>query len=639
MPCRSFHRLLSVGLIVFLMAFHGISLAAPTFQPDANMDRSDIPSVYCWDLTPLCASDAKWQEEMRGVQAAIQQLDDLQQDISTPHGLFKYLEIYFTTDDHINRLTLYANLKRDTDNTSQTVIANHNQALDLTAKVMEKGNILRQTILELSDQALHQSVKEEPGLESYLFYIDNLRKRADRVLSPKEERLLSMAGDNYWAQIDLNELPAPPEKTFTALIADMTLPEVTNANGEKVRLSFANYGLLRGSENRDVRRETVEAMFSTLKGLENTFAVTLGEQARFNVFLAKARGYNTALEAYLDRDQLTPDVYYNLIQTVHANLEPLHKYVDLRKKALKFDEIHLYDLYVPMVADASMEIDFNQAVDIIQKSLAPMGKDYVNPLKIAMDPKNGWVDVYPSQNKNSGAFSSSTYGHHPYVKMNYQNQFDDCSTLAHEYGHAMHSYYAMNQPYLSWRYSPFLAEIASTCNEALLSSYMIQNARSKKEKAWLITELLETIRTTIYRQTLFAEFELRVHALAEAGEPINAEKLNAIYANLIRDYYGPGYTMDANDCVEWAYIPHFYYKYYVFTYATGLSSGIAFAEKIKQGDVKTREAYLNMLKGGCSEPPLVLLQKAGLDLTKPEAIASALKLFDRSLDELNQLLD
>jgi oligoendopeptidase F len=467
-----------------------------------------------------------------------------------------------------------------------------------------------------------------------------LRRRADRVLSPGEEKILSMAGDNLWAQIDLNELPAAPEKVFRALEAEMQLPMVLGPDGKEVQLTFSNYGRLRGSDNREVRKAAVAGMFGKLKNMQNTFATTLGEQAKFSLFLSRARGYDTVLEAYLDKDGLTTDVYYNLINTVKQNVNPLHKYVDLRKKALKYSEIHLYDLYVPMVEAAEISMDYKNGVNIIMNALKPMGKKYLQPLEMGLNPQNGWIDIYPSNDKNSGAFSTASYGIHPYVKMNFQDTFDDVSTLAHEYGHALHSYYAMeNQSYLTWRYSPFLAEIASTCNEALLSQYMIKNAKSEQEKAWLLSELLETIRTTIYRQTLFAEFELELHKLAEAGEPITADKLNAIYAGLIRTYYGPNYTMDENDHMEWAYIPHFYYKYYVFTYATGLSSGIAFADKIvKEGD-SAREAYLNMLKGGSSKPPLVLLKEAGLDLTKPEAIKAALDLFDKTLDQLEELLD
>jgi oligoendopeptidase F len=303
------------------------------------------------------------------------------------------------------------------------------------------------------------------------------------------------------------------------------------------------------------------------------------------------------------------------------------------------DEIHLYDLYVPMVEGASRDMSYAEGGQAIVEALQPLGEEYVRRLETMIDPRNGAIDVYPAKTKDSGAFSASVYGVRPFVKMNFQDSYDDVSTLAHELGHAMHSSLSQEaQPYLTSRYVPFLAEIASTANEVLLSKYMVAHAQSESERAWLLSELVETIRTTIYRQTLFAEFELRLHELVESGEPVTAERLNAIYGGLIRDYYGPSYTMDTNDEVEWAYIPHFYYKYYVFTYATGLASGAAIAERIATGDAAARDAYLAMLAGGNSRPPLELLAGAGVDLTKPEAIAEALKLFDRTLTELEEIL-
>ncbi|MCB0731800.1 MAG: oligoendopeptidase F [Ignavibacteriae bacterium] len=611
----------------------------PAFTPDANISRDQIPDIYKWNLKDICESVDKWQEEITQCQIDLDELKSLQSNIGTTEGITKYLKKYFALDDKINALTLYANMERDAEASNPETIARHELALNMTEEIMREGAILRDAAMKYNSKKLNEAVKEEPELREFLPYFESLLRREKRMLSPEEERILSLAGDNLWAQIDLNELPAAPEKAFRALSADMTLPTIKDEEGNEVQLTFSNYGRYRGSSDRETRKRAVSEMFNTLKSLENTFATTLGEQAKFSLFLSKARGYNTVLEAYLDKDNLTPDVYMNLINTVRENVKPLHKYINLRKKALNLDDVHLYDLYVPMVEQTEIEMDYNTGAKYILEALKPMGNTYVEQVKKGMNPANGWIDVYPSNDKNSGAFSSSTYGIHPYVKMNFQNSFDDVSTLAHEYGHAMHSYFAMNnQPYLTWRYPPFLAEIASTCNEALLSKYMIENAKNKKEKAWLLSELLETIRTTIYRQTLFAEFELRLHQLSENGEPIGAKQLNEIYSELVKTYYGPDYTFDNNDEIEWAYIPHFYYKYYVFTYANGLSAGIAFAEKITKEGKTAQEAYLGMLKGGSSKPPLELLKNAGLDMTKPDAIKSALNLFDKTVDELDQLL-
>ena len=637
---KLFSFLITVFILAgFILVGDGPYKNLPPFQPDANIERSKIPDIYKWNLKDISPNIETWKAGIEQSKKELQELKILQLDLSTPHGLAKYLNAYFELDNKINSLTLYANMERDVEASNPETISRHELALNLTEEIMREGAVLRQAVMGLTPQELEDAIKKEKALEEYRPYFKSLLRRADRMLSPNEEKILSLAGDNMWAQIDLNELPSASEKAFRAIISDFDLPIIKDESGKDVRLTFSNYGRYRGSSDRATRERTVEAMFGALKSYENTFAVTLGEQARFSLFLSRARGYNTVLEAYLDKDELTPDVYMNLINTVRENVKPLHKYIDLRKKALGLDKVYLYDLYVPMVEQSGIELDYNTGAKYFLEAIKPMGKTYVDQVKFGMDPSNGWIDVYPSNDKNSGAFSTATYGVHPYVKMNYQNSYDDVSTLAHEYGHAIHSYFAMNaQPYLTWRYPPFLAEIASTCNEALLSRYMIDNAKSDKEKAWLLSELLETIRSTIYRQTLFAEFELRLHQLAEAGEPISASKLNEIYIDLKKTYYGPNYAIGENDNIEWAYIPHFYYKYYVFTYATGLSAGIAFSDKITKEGAPAQEAYINMLKGGSSKPPLDLLKEAGVDMTKPGAIEAALKLFDNTVDELDKLL-
>jgi oligoendopeptidase F len=411
-------------------------------------------------------------------------------------------------------------------------------------------------------------------------------------------------------------------------------------DGEEVRLALSSLGRYRASTSRDVRREIMTAFFATLRQHQHAFAALLGGQFELDVAFARARHYDTALEAYMDKDNLDTAVHDNLIRTVNANLEPLHRYVELRKQVLGLDDLHIYDLYVPMVAAAEMDVPFTEAVEILPAALQPLGEEYVSLIEHGLDPANGWIDLYPSDDKRSGAFSASVYGRHPYVFMNYLNSLDNLSTLAHEYGHALHSHLAMeNEPYHNYRYVAFLAEIASTCNEALLSDYLVANAKSEERKIGILAAELETMRTTIYRQTLFSEFEREVHGYVEEGKPVTAALLDQTYADLVRRYYGPGFTLDENDGMEWAYIPHFYYKYYVYSYATGLCSGIAIAERVKAEGDDVVEAYLGMLKGGCSEAPLELLRGAGVDLSKPDAIEAALDRFDRTVTELAELLD
>ena len=612
----------------------------PEWQPDSNADRAAIPDVFKWQLDVLVADDEAWEAQAKDAAGRLESLKTLRSGLDTDQGLADFLKAYFDADELINRITLYANLQRDSDTVNQVVIARHQRALAMTNDLMAEGPELRRAILTRSGEELEKAYRTVPSLGSFRPFINQLQRRADHVLGPEGEQVLALAGDNLWAQIDLNELPSSSENAFGSLVSEMDLPEVINEQGEPVQLSFSNYGLLRGSSNREVRRRAVAGMFETLRGYENTFAATLGGQAAFDVFLGRARGYDSALEAYLDKDDLDVSVYRNLIETVKANAPLLHRYITLRKRIMQVDEVHLYDLYVPLAESAGSEMTYAEGAAHILEALKPMGKVYTDRLAVGLDPASGWIDVYPSKNKDSGAFSASAYGVRPFIKMNFQNQYNDVSTLAHEFGHALHSDFSMKaQGYQTWRYPPFLAEIASTCNEMLLSHYMVEQASTDSERAWLLSELLESIRTTIFRQAMFADFELQVHELVEDGKPVTAEAFNGIYRGLVNAYYGPDYTIDENDAIEWAYIPHFYYKYYVFTYATGLTSGIAIAERIRSGVPGATEAYLGMLKGGCSRPPLDMLRDAGVDLSKPDPIEAAMAVFERTLTQLEELLE
>jgi len=611
----------------------------PPLEPDANMERSAVPDVYKWNLTQLAKDDAAWQQGMEACSKDLEVLPKTCQGLEDPKNLLACLQAFFGLDERVNRLTMRAKLRHDADNQDAAIKKEHGQALKLTDDLMQRSSTIRQDLLALTPDALAKAYSAQPKLKQYAPWLDDMFRRKGRVLDPEAERVLALAGDNLWAQIDLNEIPSASESAFFGLLTSIEFPKIKDEEQKEVQLGLSNYGKYRSSKDRRVRRDTVESFFGTLKKFQNAFSATLAGQAQFDVFLARSRKYDTARKAYLDKDQLDPAVYDNLIATVRKNLDPLHRYVKLRKRVMKLDEVRLFDLYVPLVPGVEKEISFDEAVKTILASLGPLGPEYRKQIAHAMDPRNGWLDLYPAKHKESGAFSASVYGRHPYVKMNYLDQLNDVSTLAHEYGHAMHSHLAMkNQSYVTFRYVPFLAEIASTFNEMLLSDYLLKKARDKKERAYLLNDLMESIRTTIYRQTLFAEFELAIHQEMEAGKPLTAARMNEIYKGLITDYYGPDYTIGENDDIEWAYIPHFYWKYYVFTYATGLSSAIALSERVKTGGKPEREAYLGMLKGGCSKPPLELLKGAGVDLSKPEAVQAAMDLFNKTLTELEKLL-
>ncbi|MCK9462391.1 MAG: oligoendopeptidase F [Proteobacteria bacterium] len=607
--------------------------------PDGNMPRAEIPDRFKWKLEPLFASDAAFAEGLAQAAKNRAKLDGYKGKLKKPQALRECLELYFETRLLTNKATLYSANKLDTDQTSSALQGMADRALDAMSGLIATAGFIRKEILALDDGALRRAYAADARLAELRPYIDEIRRRRARALGEEAERVLALAGDNLWAEIDLNELPSDHEKTFTNILADMPLPKVADAAGVEVQLTMSSYGKLRSDPERRVRRDTVEALFSTLRQYQHAYASTLSGQVRLNVTMARARGYDTARQAYMDKDDIDEEVYDNLVATVNANLEPLHRYVRLRKRIMGVDELHIYDMYTPMVAAVPMRFTYEDAARILPEALSPLGPGYVQALSEGLDVDNGWIDLYPHKGKKSGAFSCSVFGMHPFVKMNYYEEYDDLSTLAHELGHAMHSRLAMStQPYVTSGYSAFLAEIASTTNEKLLSDYLLERAKTDEERLYLLNEMVDGIRTTIYRQALFAEFERAAHAAAERGEPLTAELLSRTYGGLIRTYYGPDFTMGENDDVEWAYIPHFYYKYYVYSYATGLSSGIAIAGKVKGEGAPAREAYLGMLKGGMSKPPLELLRGAGVDLTRPDAIAAAAKLMDDMLGQMERLI-
>jgi oligoendopeptidase F len=636
------NRSIAVFLTVIALAATALPTFAseyPAYEADANNSRDQVPDIYKWDLTALFPSVADWESALEELSGEVEVLNSYRGRLSDPKAMTDCLDLYFDVHNRATHVQQYAALALETNATDQEKQARHQRALALMDDVMAAAGFMRGEILALDDDAMESAYAAPDGPAKYRRYLDDLRRRRSRVLDPEAERVLQLAGDNLWAEIDLNEIQSSVERAFGALLSDISWPVVHNESGDEVQLTLSNYPGFRRSPDRAVRAEAVAAFFGTLRRFQHVFAQTLGGQFQQDVLFARARHYDTALEAYMDKDNLDTAVYDNLVKTVNANLEPLHRYVELRKKVLGLDDLHIYDLYVPMVSAAKMEIPYAEAESILPNALAPLGAEYGEVLRRGLDLESGWIDLYPSADKEAGAFSASVYGCHPYIKVNYQNSHDDLSTLAHEFGHALHSYLSMeSQAYPDYRYVPFLAEIASTCNEALLQDYLVANAKSREEKIGLLAAELENIRTTIYRQTLFAEFERVAHGYVEDGTPITAGLLEDTYRGLVERYYGPGFTVDDNDDMEWAYIPHFYYKYYVYSYATGLSCGLAIAERVKAEGAPAVQDYLGMLEGGCSKPPLELLKGAGVDLTGPQAIDAALKRFDRTLTELAKLL-
>ena len=609
------------------------------FKPDANMDRSQIPDIYKWNLTPLFSDSAQVEQALRDSQAGVEKLQTFKGKLQDPQALVDCLELYFQTRLLTNKATLYSNLRLTTALRDPQVQDMDARAQKAMRNFMAQTAFIRDEVMKLDGAALDQATVKFPRLKDYRPWINEARRRANHILSAEEERILSLAGDNQFAEIDLNELPSDFEKAFQALSAEIKLPTITDEEGKTVQLTFSNYAKYRGSSDRRVRQETVSKFFGALNDYRQTFASLLAGQVHLSSLLAKARGYDSALAAYLDRDNIPQSVYTNIVDTVRQNTAPLHRYVSLRKKMMGLDEVHLYDLYPPLVPAVEKDITYAQACEIVPQALAPLGEKYVQKLQEGLKLENGWVDVYPHKDKDSGASCASIFGCHPFVKMNFLDSFDDMSTLAHEFGHAMHSDLSFStQPYTTAGYVPFVAEVASTCNEKFLSDYLVAHAQNDEEKLYLLNQMVDSIRSTIYRQALFADFELRVHQAGEAGQTLSADFLNETYLDLIRQYYGPDFTIDETDGIEWAYIPHLYYKFYVFSYTAGMSSGIAIAEKVQKEGAPARDAYLQMLSSGSSKPPVELLKMAGVDLTKPQAIQAATNLMDELLDQMEEII-
>ncbi|MBK6900782.1 MAG: hypothetical protein IPH09_16535 [bacterium] len=458
----SMTRYRSAIVLIACALFAAAASAAdlPAYAPDANATRAQVPDVYKWDLTPLFPSAEAWETARAGLQTEIGGLAAFQGRLQDPKALRDCLALYFSLHDRVSHVQQYANLALDTELTDETAQARSQRGLALLDELTAASGFIRAEALALDAAALKKAYAAKDGPAAYRSYLDNLGRRRDRVLDPQAERVLQLAGDNLWAEIDLNEITSSVEESFQALLSDIAWPVVHDAEGKEVQLTLSNYSRFRLSPDRAVRAEAVGAFLATLRQFQHVFAATLGGR-ELDVMYARARGYDTALEAYLDKDGLPVAVHDNLITAVNANLAPLHRYMELRRKALGLEDLRLHDLYVPMAAAAQKEVPFADALAILPAALAPLGPQYVTMLMEGMDPRNGWIDVYPSDDKESGAFSANVYGRHPYVKMNYQDGLDDLSTLAHEYGHALHSWLAMeNQPYQapatcrSWRRSP-----------------------------------------------------------------------------------------------------------------------------------------------------------------------------------------
>ncbi|MFI5380846.1 MAG: oligoendopeptidase F [Tepidisphaerales bacterium] len=623
-------RLLSPVVLLVILA--GAALAEPGGPAPANVviKRSEVKVADTWDLSPLYKSDQDWDEAFKQWEARISGYDQfrgkLAQDAAT---LAQCLKFDADLDRAGERLGNYAQLKATEDQSNSDYQRMRGRFQHASTKAAEAGSWIRPELMAIPAERMDQFLAA-PELADWRLALQRILRFRPHTLSKNEEQLLAMEGDvSETAGLVFGQLNN----------ADLKWGMIPNEKGEPSQLSIATFSSFLDCPKRSVREEAFRKFYEQYDLHKNTLAATLNGSVQRDVFNARARHFSSAIEASLFPDNIPVSVYDNLIQAVHRHLPALHRYYDLRKRAMKLSDIHHYDTYVPILAEIEKRHTWDQAVGEVIGALRPMGDEYCRVLEKGLT-TDRWADRYPNVGKQAGAFSSGGYDGPPYILINFQpTVLDDVFTLAHEAGHSMHSWYsAHNQPYQYYSYSLFVAEVASTFNEMMLADHLMKNAKDKREKAYLVNRQIDAIRATIIRQTMFAEFEKIIHALVEKGEPLTVDALRGEYRKLLGQYFGPNFAIDDALSLECLRIPHFYRGFYVYKYATGMSAAIALSQRVLHGGEPELKAYQNFLKGGCSKFPLDLLRDAGVDMEKSEPVDTALELFDRLVKELDGLL-
>ncbi len=592
-------------------------------------ERSEIAEEHKWRLDDIFASDAEWENTFSRIEDMTPGLGKYNRQLGeTPGNLVNCLRLRGQIEETFSLVYIYAGLKNDQDTRESRYQAFRDRATTLMVKINQATAFIEPEILSIPGDVLTAFIKENTELAAYDHYLKDLLRSKAHVLPPEQEELLAMAG----------EISQGPYTIFSMFNnADIKFPNIKDENGNEIEVTKGRYHRLMESPDRRVRKDAFDAMYHTYGNWTNTLAAMLSTTVKRDIFNARARKYTSALEAALDPDNIPVTVYNNVVNTINENLAPLHRYMALRKKMLKLDNLRAWDLSVPLLGEIKFDISYEQALETIHSGLTPLGDDYTSSLNHSF--QDGWIDVYESKGKRSGAYSWATFGAHPYILLNYDSTLDDMFTVAHELGHAMHSYYTCKiQPYHYSDYTIFVAEVASTLNEALLIDHLLKTTDGREKRLYLLNKYVDQIRGTVYIQALFAEFEKLIHERAEGGEALTAELLNQLNRELYTRYFGPEFGMDAEYDINWCRIPHFYYNFYVFKYATGFSAATALSQKILTGDTTARDAYLNFLTRGSSDYSINLLKDAGVDMTSPESIEATTTLMDELLDEMEMLL-
>ena len=593
-------------------------------------NRSDIPQEYTWDLESIYAHNEDWERDFQAIQQELPELTTLKGTLAQSgeallHVLQKRDEIYET----LERLYVYALMRRDEDTTNSTYQGMFDRAAQLLAQVGTSAAFIEPEILALPQEQLDLDLQGVAGLSLYKHQLANLNRQRPHVRSVEVEAILAAA----------SEITKAPDTIFSMIDnADLKFPNIKNEQGENVELTQGNYLTFFRSKDRRVRKDVFETFYSTFLKQRNTLAATLSAQVKGTLFHTRQRNYSTNRESSLAAHNIPVSVYDNLIETVSAHIPLLNRYMKLRKHMLKLDELHMYDLYTPIVEDTDDVISYEQARDTVIQALSPLGDKYTSNLRLAFTQR--WIDVYETPGKRGGGYSAGAYTTRPFILLNFQSKRDDMYTLAHELGHSLHSFFTRaSQPFPYGEYTVFVAEVASIFNEGLLTEHLLKTTSDRAKRIAILNHSLEDFRATLFRQTLFAEFEHKIHSNAEQGIPLTADSLTEIYLALNAKYYGAETVIDDLIGIEWGRIPHFYYTFYVYQYATGISAACALVQQVLQEGQPAVDRYLKFLSSGSSDYSINLLKKAGVDMTTPEPIHQAFQIFEAHLSEMEKLLD
>ncbi|MEY7848897.1 oligoendopeptidase F [Natrarchaeobius sp. A-rgal3] len=592
-------------------------------------DRSEVDEEYTWDLESIYATDDDWEGAYESVADRIDELESYEGRVAEDAGtLHSVLELRDEIMREVSTVAAYARMRRDEDTTNQQYQALTARSQSLAADASSAASFIDPEIQELTHEEFEEMIEAESDLETYDHYVDDVLRMKPHTRSAEVEELLA----------ELGEVTGATGEVYNMLSnADMSFPAVEDPDGEVVEITQSNFTNLLKRPDRDLRRRVYESYFDEWGSMRNTVAAAYKNSVKADVKTARARNYDTAREAALDGPNVPVEVYDTLVDTVHDNLEKLHRHTELKREALEVDELRMWDLYMPLTGDEGPDLEYEQATEYVVDSLEPLGEEYQS--RVAEGLESRWVDVYENEGKQSGAYSSGTYDTQPFILMNYQDDVSSMYTLAHELGHSMHSELTKEeQPYVYSGYEIFVAEVASTVNEALLTNHLLETVDDPELKRHVLNEFLERVRSTLYRQTLFAEFEHRSHELEEAGEPLTADRLDELYRGLKEEYYEPA-VVDDRIAREWMRIPHFYRAFYVYQYSTGISAALAVVDRILEDGESAAADYRTFLRQGSREYPLELLRTAGVDMSSSEPIDRALATYGDRLEELTELLE